>query len=239
MLARMTWTSRALLFFSLLALGCGGDDGGGDRDAGDDDSGIRIDGGPPPDSGPPDAMPGEDAEPPPPVDAGPPADAGPRPDWAACTLTSQCTLAANTCCGPCGAPELTDLDGVNMSRLDDHRMEVCPDPDPICPGCPTALNPYLIVTCDAMRCEPVDTRREDFTTCSADTDCRVRVRECCECGGTTDPFALIAIRSDAEPAYAAVACDPGTGCPECAPVYPAEARAVCRMGHCEVAIAGP
>ena len=47
---------------------------------------------------------------------------------------------------------------------------------------------------------------------------------------------LIAINVNAEADYASLVCDGDIGCPECAPVYPAEASAVCNPGgYCEVA----
>ena len=130
------------------------------------------------------------------------------------------------------------MHGVNASSVEAHFMAVCPVPMP-CPRCATFLNPYLIATCNGGRCEPRDTRLEGYASCSVDEECRLRTRECCECGGTTDPYSLIAIRIDMDPAYSSAVCDPLMACPECLPMYPSEARAVCRMGHCEVEVTSP
>jgi len=147
-------------------------------------------------------------------------------------------LAANDCCGPCGAPQLGDVDAVNEDMLEEHFDEVCPDPNAEpCPDCPSAPNPFLVATCDGAHCQAVDLKQDPITECVENTDCRLRTADCCECGGNTDPWALIAIAVDAEGAYSELVCDPDAGCPECAPVYPEEASAHCdETGHCAVLI---
>jgi hypothetical protein len=234
MLESMNWTSGAVVFFSCasLLLGCGGDD---EPMGGDPDGGIRIDSG----AGRTDSGGGIDSSSGSDsggtgTDAGGGTDAGPTPDWARCTMPSECVLAADDCCGVCGAPELENLDAVNMARLAEHRMAVCTEPEPMCPDCPTALNPYLVATCRGMVCTGLDTRRETFSECEVDTDCRIRAPECCECGGSTGVNQVIAIATDGESAYSMAVCDSGTACPECAPVYDADAVARCVSGHCEV-----
>ncbi|HVU05155.1 MAG TPA: BPTI/Kunitz domain-containing protein [Polyangiaceae bacterium] len=154
--------------------------------------------------------------------------------WAACSANSDCTLSANTCCGVCGAPELADVDAVNGARVDEHFRAVCPKPVP-CPKCGTAENPNLLATCTGGACRAVDVRNEHLAACRANSDCRLRVTGCCECGGSTASAALIAIAVTEEAAYAALVCDPGTGCPACAPVYPKDVEAYCASdGHCDV-----
>jgi hypothetical protein len=158
------------------------------------------------------------------------------PHWSACTVPTDCVLRASGCCGVCGQPELGDMDAVNQTRTDAHFDDVCPEPQP-CPDCPQQFNPYLIATCESQTCTAYDTRQESFTECTQDSDCRLRTRECCECGGTTDPYMLIAIANSGEQAYSSLVCEPGMGCPECAPVYPDNAEAVCgESGHCEVEV---
>jgi hypothetical protein len=153
-----------------------------------------------------------------------------------CSEPSDCTLALNDCCAPCGRPELVNFDAILQSEVDAHRAAVCPDPaaEP-CPRCPTALNADVGATCGMGRCAGFDVRTMPLSACTTDADCRLRVRECCECGGTLDPWALIAIRADAEPAYADLVCDSDTACAGCAPVYPDAAQAYCATdGHCAV-----
>ena len=158
------------------------------------------------------------------------------PHWSDCAVPSNCVLRANTCCGVCGQPELSDMDAVNEDRVDAHYDDVCPDPGP-CPDCVQEYNPYLIASCQEQTCTGYDVRQEAFTECSVDSDCKLRTRECCECGGTTEPHMLIAVAKSGELEYRELVCDPDTDCPECLPVYPDNAEAVCNdAGHCEVEV---
>ena len=93
-------------------------------------------------------------------------------------------------------------------------------------------DPNLVPECRTGLCQVVDLQTLDLTACSSDSDCRIRTRDCCECGGGLEPEDIIAIRVDAESAYSALACDPGTACPECAPTYPPSVIATCSSGRC-------
>jgi hypothetical protein len=74
-----------------------------------------------------------------------------------------------------------------------------------------------------------------LTECERDTDCRLRVAGCCECGATITAENLIAIRTDAETGFSALVCDPAQGCTDCAPIYPSQFSAYCVTdGHCAV-----
>ena len=169
------------------------------------------------------------------IDAG----VGPPPYWGGCDVSSDCTLAANTCCGVCGMPTASDVDGVNASRLDQHYDEVCPIPQP-CPDCPSALNPELVATCESGVCAVLDIHTADLSACTSADECVVRVPDCCECGADTSSYRLIAMRADRVGAYTARVCDPGTGCLACEPIYPAEATAICGTdGRCQVAFVSP
>jgi len=151
-------------------------------------------------------------------------------DWRACTDQGQCRFASNGCCDACGVPTLSDLDAIRVGRDGAHFAEVCPTPDPACPDCLTLDAPHLVATCAAGACAGVDVRTAALSECATDSDCRVRTTSCCECGG--EPR-YIAIASSAESAYAALVCPAGTGCPECAPVYPATLVPRCGSdGHC-------
>jgi hypothetical protein len=155
-------------------------------------------------------------------------------DFSACTVPSECVFAIIDCCGPCGVPSLSDYDAINAEFLDEHHAAVCTDPDPICPGCAVMPNPELITTCDATgHCLGLDTGAEDLSLCSVDEDCRIRARDCCECGASMSYDNLIAIRTDAGAEYSDLVCDPDMGCPECAPEYPGDVQAICdEDGHC-------
>jgi hypothetical protein len=160
------------------------------------------------------------------------AGGSPPVGWEVCELNSDCALTAASCCGVCGEPALGDVDAVNRERLDQHLEDVCPDPQP-CPKCAVATNPDLHATCDNGACLALDIRAHGASACSADDDCRLRVTGCCECGGSTASWDLIAIRSDGEATYEALVCDPAWACDACVPVYPPDVEAYCATdGHC-------
>lgn len=146
-----------------------------------------------------------------------------------CTASDQCALASNTCCGTCGLPTLADFDVINERQRMAHRAAVCPVPQP-CPACAGFPNPNLGATCRAGTCEGFDLGAMALTECAVDSDCRLRTRGCCECGG--DLGNLIAIRADSEGDYMNLVCPIEAACDDCAPTYPAERRAVCDAGRC-------
>lgn len=159
--------------------------------------------------------------------------------WAACSANSECTIAAKTCCGVCGKPALEDVDGVNQDQLEAHKQAVCPTPV-ACSACPTQSNPDLFATCAEATCKAVDVRSDPSSECSADDDCRLRVTACCECGGSTASFDLIALNRSKEAIYTKQVCDPMQACDLCLPVYPRDVEAHCAAdGHCEVRPATP
>ncbi len=158
-------------------------------------------------------------------------------DWASCDLTSECVLAANSCCGVCGPPTIGDVDGVNEEKLDEHFAVVCKDPSPLCPGCPSAPNPELVATCGEGECAAVDLGDEALTACDLSTDCVIRTPQCCECGADTSAYALIALRADQVDSLRQLVCDPDAICATCAPIYPENAQAICDDdGHCAVVV---
>lgn len=153
-------------------------------------------------------------------------------DWSGCELNSDCVLAAASCCAVCGEPALGDVDAVNRARLDAHSEAVCPNPVP-CPKCAEATNADLHATCNDGVCLALDIRDEEASACSSDDDCKLRVTGCCESGGSTAAWDLIAIARAGEPAYQALVCDPEQACDECAPIYPTDMEAYCATdGHC-------
>jgi hypothetical protein len=139
-----------------------------------------------------------------------------------------------SCCGTCGTATRGDAIAIARARAGEFRSGAC-GAGSVCPPCAGTQDPSLLATCQAGRCALVDLLDVPSNACTADADCRVRSVDCCECGGRTGRDGLVAIRVDAEPAFSALVCDgPTVACPECAPVYPSEARAVCdpRARHC-------
>jgi hypothetical protein len=154
-------------------------------------------------------------------------------DWKACTGPGQCELALKGCCAPCGAPAVTDMDGVHREHVDDHRQAVCPEPMP-CPKCATGFEPNLAAFCENKACAALDVREHSISNCEGDADCQLRYAGCCEaCGGA--PEALIALNKTELQTYAQQVCAPDQDCPACAPIYPEGYAAVCNAKkHCEV-----
>jgi len=166
-------------------------------------------------------------------------------DWGACETTSECTVARNICCSGCPFDAFENLDGVNTMHTAAHMAEVCPDPTMSgCEPCPIDVDalaiPGYFSPCRAGRCVPVDIILEPMTECEMDVDCRVRTRDCCECGADLSDANLTAIRTDAEAAFTELVCDV-VACDDCAPIYPSEVVAVCDMGRCRLgrAMSGP
>lgn len=175
-------------------------------------------------------------------DSHPPGDGGMDSgggDFVSCTVSSDCIVVPASCCGSCGAATRGDVIAINSDQLGDYRDSVCDMMG--CPACYMVQDPALVGTCNAGTCEVFDVRAADLSECAVATDCRVRTRDCCECGGDTSMEGLLAIPIAAENAYMDIVCDEGTmtGCPECAPIYPMEAAAVCDPdGHCNVSWGG-
>jgi hypothetical protein len=155
-------------------------------------------------------------------------------DWSQCTGPGQCTPLVNGCCSPCGTPTVDNFAGVNPKYTDAFKMAVCPVPMP-CPRCATGINPYIGARCGGAHCQAFDSRLvPEFSKCGADTECRLRNGlECCECN-SQGSWTAVSIAGQA--ALNAAVCAPNTGCPDCAPVPPAGAKAVCIQGHCEIAM---
>lgn len=202
---------RLALGAVLLAyVGCGGDDGTtGDsgQEAGADDAGR--------DAGSPDA-----ARP----------DAG---ELRACTEDDECTVVPESCCGSCGAATRGDAIGVHRDRASAYSGMACSG-SVGCPACYMQQDPTLIATCREGQCTVVDLQQHEVTECTGASECRLRTRDCCECGGDSSRGGLIAVRTDAEATYTSLVCAEGAPCPECAPSYPQEAEAICSSGRCEV-----
>lgn len=147
-------------------------------------------------------------------------------------------LAINTCCGTCSVPTLDDFDAIHVDEQEEHRVMVCPEPTP-CPACVMGFNPNLGATCNAGTCEGFDLTTSPITECVDDVDCRVRARDCCECGADTSFSNLIGIRTDASAEYESLVCPSDIACLECAPAYPDDVRAFCDAGRCSLEMLAP
>lgn len=199
----------------ILALSCGDShtpDGGGadaaERDGGRVDSGGVDSGGV--DSGRVDAGRVDAGR----VDAGSPS----------CEHPTDCTLVPVSCCGNCGAYTRDDIVSVHDDVVAQQRMEACPD-DFGCPPCFSEPDPALQPTCEAGACGYVDLydpsmgHTSEYTECDDDSDCVLRVVDCCPCGADIRMDRLVAIRADKLADFAELVCEPGTACPECEPSY--------------------
>jgi hypothetical protein len=166
----------------------------------------------------------------------PPEDAGVEDDLQACDVPPECVVVPESCCGSCGAATRDDAISVNRDFAGVYRTVVC-EGEPGCPPCYDDPDPTLVATCLAGRCGVVDLQDHPLTECTDSEDCRLRTRDCCECGGDMTEAGLIAIRAGAaeEAEYVGLVCEPEATCPECEPIYPDEATAICSAGRCVVA----
>jgi len=141
-------------------------------------------------------------------------------------------VRARSCCGDCGAATRNDIIAINRRNLGSYTTSVCQNTS--CTLCYTQQDPTLLASCLNGACSVVDLLALPLTDCRTDQDCRLRTRECCECGGTTAIQSLIALRKDSEAEYRRLACDPSTACDACVPSYPEFATAKCFGGRCTV-----
>jgi hypothetical protein len=167
-------------------------------------------------------------------DSGGPDDAGGQQGLLACDVNSDCIVVPESCCGTCGAPTRGDALAINDASTAEHSRRVCAS-DVGCPACaPLFIDPTLVATCRAGRCEVVDLRKHEASTCEQDTDCKLRTPDCCECGGDASMGRLLGIARTAEADYAELVCDPEQACPECLPAYPSEVTVECSAsGRCD------
>jgi hypothetical protein len=191
----------------LAAVGCGGDSEGGGHSADGGESGSSTGG----TSG---------------AATGGSSGSGGTGDPTSCEVPSDCVLVPSSCC-VCGVPELGDVTAVNLQGAAEYTQTCGMGPACLCP---TALNPNLVATCASETCQAVDIREHAVSECSDDDECRVRVSQCCECGGDTSPGSLVAVGTGL--GYDELVCDPLGLCTECAPDYPPEVSALCETGRC-------
>lgn len=95
-------------------------------------------------------------------------------------------------------------------------------------------NPNLAATCEAGTCKGFDVRQEEYSACNTEQDCTLRIGlGCCEaCQG--GEFNLVAVNVNQTALTAAMCGNEPVGCPDCAPQYPANKKASCISGQCQV-----
>jgi len=145
-----------------------------------------------------------------------------------CAQPMDCTLVTQDCC-LCGMPELSDFQAVNQKYA-----AQCSCGGPIC-DCATAVNPNLAATCNAGSCEGFDVRQvEAFSGCKVDLDCTLRLGlGCCEGCGSNE-WDLVAVKTDQSALMKALCGPQPMPCPACSPQYPANKKAACVAGRCQV-----
>ena len=141
-----------------------------------------------------------------------------------CDHHTDCTLVPVSCCGDCGAYTRDDIESVHDDLVSQQRMEACPD-GLACPPCFTEPNPALHATCEGGGCGYIDLydpemgHTSEFTECTDDSDCVLRVVDCCPCGAEIRMDRLVAIRVDHLAELSDILCEPGTACDDCEPSY--------------------
>lgn len=156
------------------------------------------------------------------------------PGYAACDGPGQCKALVPGCCGVCGAPALSDVTGVNASRVTEFKAATCHEKNPICPKCAQMTEPNLVAFCESDRCTARDVRTEELSACQTDSDCVLRTAECCSpC--QVEPFQLIAIAKAHAEDFRASVCAPTDACPHCVVQMPPGHVASCGpQHHCQV-----
>ncbi len=152
-------------------------------------------------------------------DPAPGCGSGPR----LCGAASDCTIInQDVCCG-CGPYAVIHQDEV--ADYDRMRAECADLP---CPPCAPPTFTPLVPTCDDTdRCVAVNVEETPYSECNSDDDCRVRTKDCCECGGRVEGEWLVAV--SLRSGFEELVCPEGTACPECEPVYPGGVRARCDL----------
>jgi hypothetical protein len=148
----------------------------------------------------------------------------------ACSVSSDCTLLPETCCGSCGAATATDMVAVADDDVEANRTRACRD-TVACPTCFMEQDPFLLAVCSAGECEARNLRVDPLTSCTNSDECQLAPRECCACGVLSR--AEVVAFNPARGSYADLVCDPRAECPPCVPILDG-LRAECVSGHCSV-----
>jgi hypothetical protein len=150
-----------------------------------------------------------------------------------CNAPSDCVVQSLTCCPSCGLPNPSNYRAMNRYSQDGFRRGLCAGMD-ACPGCDAQVGiNTLLATCVQGQCVLLDLLESEVTLCSTAKDCHLRVPECCECGGSTDEYSVVAVSSSSSVAYSSLMCSLNQVCADCAPIYP-NLQTECTTGHCRV-----
>jgi hypothetical protein len=158
-------------------------------------------------------------------------DAGPSSDE--CQVASDCALVYGGCCAPCGPPPREALLAVPKSKEVETRSALCTG-GTACGQCyvadPEPLASLFAAGCVEHRCELVDLRASDISSCKTDSDCVPVGRGCCP-ADTSDPADYVGIHKAADTTI--LQCSP---VPPCVPPREHIAPlAFCAAdGHCAV-----
>lgn len=162
--------------------------------------------------------------------SGAPGAAGALPDeWFECEQSDDCIVSSESCCGQCGAYTSEDVIATNRESLSSYVEARC-GASFACDACAAGVLPSITAVCRGGRCTVVDLSQDPMTACVHDDDCRVRTKDCCECGGHL--LDLVAIATSAASSYDHLVCEEGIGCDPCLPSY--TLTAACDDGHCVV-----
>lgn len=160
-------------------------------------------------------------------------DAGSAPGGE-CQVASDCVLVYRGCCGSCLPAPREDLLAVPKSKQAEAQRAQCPNPT-TCGACyvadPAPLASLMAADCVANRCELVDLRASEISSCKTDSDCVAVGRGCCQ-PDSGDPAEYVGIHAGADTKI--LECFP---IPPCVPPQPhATPIAFCAAdGHCPCA----
>jgi hypothetical protein len=159
---------------------------------------------------------------------------GVDPAFDVCTGAGQCELVSATCCS-CGTLGLGQLSPINSSKRDAFSKQVCSAMPQPCPPCIGMVDPHLAARCESGRCRGFDIRTDPtYTKCGSDQECTLRNGlGCCECGAPSGGSDWVAISHLGRMLLAGQVCAPGSVCPACIPIPPANTVARCLSGTCQ------
>jgi hypothetical protein len=159
---------------------------------------------------------------------------GVDPAFDVCTGAGQCELVSATCCS-CGILGLGQLSPINSSKRDAFSKQVCSAMPQPCPPCIGMVDPHLAARCESGRCRGFDIRNDPtYTKCGSDQECTLRNGlGCCECGAPSGGSDWVAISHLGRMLLAGQVCAPGSVCPACIPIPPANTVARCLSGTCQ------
>lgn len=165
-------------------------------------------------------------------------DGGSRPtveSLRTCTGVGTCELGAPGCCG-INCQSASELVAIRRGESASLVAATCETPNAPCPGCAAQLDPNIQAFCTSGRCEVVDLRTAELSSCAGAGECVLRYASCCQpCDGGAIGE-IVAIRGDREGDLALQLCSGAERCDRCLPAFPPNVRAVCNEStrHCAV-----